>query len=196
MSVRATDEAGNTETTETFSWTTDLMKPTSSIGTVTDGFGETIAPSGKSNSTSMTFPISGTDNVSDPSALTFECKLDAGSFAACDSNSSHTEMGLTESPDPHTLTVRATDEIGNVEVGVSFSWTTDLTKPTSSIDTITDGFGETIAPSGISNSTSMTFEFTGTDNESAPSALTFECKLDAGSFAACDSNSSHTEAWL
>src|SRR6185295_6133965 len=101
--------------------------------------------------------------------------LDGGGFTAC--TSPRALAGLSEGA--HTFEVRAVDQATNKDGSpASYSWTVDLTPPDTSI---------TSNPPQFTNSTTATFNFTGTDNISAPANLTFQCKLDAGSFAACTS---------
>ena len=59
----------------------------------------------------------------------------------------------------------------------------DTTPPDTSI---------TSQPSNPSNSSSASFSFTGTDNLTSASSLTFECKLDAGAFTSCTSPKSYS----
>ena len=112
--LRATDEAGNTGSTVSHTWTVDLTGPVTTIGT---------SPPDLDNNPSPTFTFSGTDNLSPPSALTFGCQLDGGGFASC--TSPQTVGPLTEGS--HTFEVRATDEAGNTGSTVSHTWTVDLT---------------------------------------------------------------------
>ena len=64
---------------------------------------------GSTNANSATIDYSGTDDVSDPADLTFECKLDSGSFGTCSMPLSSLSAGS------HTFQVRATDEAGNTD---------------------------------------------------------------------------------
>jgi CSLREA domain-containing protein len=50
----------------------------------------------------------------------------------------------------------------------------------------------TANPTNPTNSTSASFSFTGSDNQTLPASLTFECKLDAGAFGACTSPKSYS----
>jgi hypothetical protein len=45
----------------------------------------------------------------------------------------------------------------------------------------------TVAPANRTTERRATFEFSGTDDTSAPAALTYECSLDRAAFAACSS---------
>ena len=107
---------------------------------------------------------------SEPGA-TFQCKLDAGAFAACTSPTSVGPMG----EGTHTFSVRATDSSGNVESPpASRPFRVDTTAPPVSI-TSGPANGSTIA----TNTTAFGF--------SSESGASFQCKLDAGAFAACTS---------
>lgn len=64
---------------------------------------------GSTNVHSATIGYSGSDDVSDAADLTFECKLDAGSFGACSMPLSSLSAGS------HTFQVRGTDEAGNTD---------------------------------------------------------------------------------
>ena len=86
----------------------------------------TANPSNPSSSSSASFSFTGTDDVTAPASLTFECKLDAGAFAACTSPKAY--AGLAEGS--HTFQVRAIDGAGNVDGSpASFTWTVDTIAP-------------------------------------------------------------------
>jgi hypothetical protein len=121
------------------------------------------------NSSSATFDFSGTDNIG---VTGFECKLDtAPTFTSCTDPVTFT--GLSNGD--HTLEVRARDAAGNVDpTPASYAWTVDTIAPTTMIES---------APPTVTNSTSATFDFSGTDNVSVAG---FECKLDsAPTFTPC-----------
>jgi hypothetical protein len=110
-------------------------------------------PTGTINSSSATFQFSSSEPDS-----TFECKLDTGAFEACTSPKDYT--GLSEGS--HTFTVKATDPAGNTDqTPDSRTWTIDTTAPAASI---------TAGPSGATNQTGASFEFS--SNETGSS---FEC---------------------
>ena len=130
-------------------------------------------PSNPTNSSSSSFTFSGTDDVTIPGNLTFECGLDGGGFSSCTSPQNYTSL----SDGSHTFQVRAIDEAGNVDpTPASFTWTIDTTAPETTIDS---------NPSNPSNSSSASFSFSGTD--SGTGVASFECKLDGGSFGSCTS---------
>jgi hypothetical protein len=162
FSVRATDEAGNTDPTpDSRTWTVDTTAPETTIDS---------GPSDPTGSNSATFEFSSED----PNA-TFECSLDSGSYESCSSPQTYNSLA----DGSHTFSVRATDTAGNADQSpASQTWTIDATAPETFIDS---------APSDPSSSTEATFEFSSDD----PSA-TFECKLDSGSFEPCTSPQTYT----
>jgi hypothetical protein len=80
----------------------------------------TAHPAVSTTSRSATFRFTGTDNVTPPANLRFECKLDNGAFTSCSSPVNYTNLALGS----HTFKVRARDQAGNVTLApVSFTWT-------------------------------------------------------------------------
>jgi hypothetical protein len=126
----------------------------------------TGAPPTLSNVASGNF----TFTASEPTA-TFQCKLDAGAFAAC--TSPHAYSGLAGGP--HTFTVQATDASGTGEA--SHTWTIDTVAPAATI---------TGKPSNPSKLNSASFMFTASE----PS--TFQCKLDDAAIESCISPKAYT----
>ena len=132
--VRATDAAGNTGATTSYSWTVDTVAPSATI---------TQKPTNPSTDRSPTFAFTG------ESGSSFACHLDAAAFAACTSPTTYAAVadGL------HTFTVRATDAAGNSAVA-SYGWTIDSTGPTVTI---------TQRPSDPTKDKSATFAFTASE---------------------------------
>jgi len=127
-------------------------------------------PSTVSSSTTATFGFS----ANEPGA-TFECKLDAGSYASCASGA--TFNSIPEGA--HTLAVRATDVLANVGNPATYGWSVDLTPPTVSIDS---------SPSSPTASTSASFSY-----HSSEANSTFLCSLDGAlPPASCGASYSHT----
>ena len=160
FAVRAVDEYGAVDDTPaTWVWTvTDAIAPDTDI---------TGAQTG-----SMIISFTGTDNHSATGALTFQCRLDAGAWAACTSPKTYTDAELTVGP--HTFYVRAIDEAGNIDASPDVhTWTT--------ADTIAPNTTIGVKPADPTLSTTATFSFSGTDNHSA--ALTYQCRLDSTSAA-------------
>jgi hypothetical protein len=152
--VRAIDPDGNWDPDPaTYSWTVDTTPPVVSIDT---------HPADPTNATTANFSFSASE------AASFQCKLDTGTFTACTSPTQYSALGQGG----HTFAVEATDQAGNTSTPAAFSWTTDTTPPTASIDT---------HPATLANSASAAFTF------SADEQATFQCKLDGGSYEGCTS---------
>ncbi len=152
--VRAFDTVGNVDPTPAeHTWTIDTTFP----DTVIDS-----GPAAVTSATSATFTFSSADAVS------FECRLDGGAWAACVSGDVITGLG----DGAHTFEVRAQDASGNFDPSpASATWTVDTADPDT---TITSG------PTGTVSSEDATFTFT-----SSESGGTFECSLDGAAFAVC-----------
>src|SRR5215203_2766332 len=134
FSVRATDEAGNTDATPaSYTWFVDTVAPDTSIS---------AQPDDPTNSTSASFSFSGTDNHTTTANLDFECSLDGGAYGSCTSPKSYSSL----SAGSHTFSVRATDEAGNTDATpASYTWFVDTVAPDTSI---------TAQPDDPTNSTS------------------------------------------
>jgi len=133
--------------------------------TITSGppGGSTIA------SSSATFGFSDTET-----GVSYLCKLDAGSYAACSNPASF--LGLADGS--HTISVEAKDSAGSVSTGFATrSWTVDTTPPTAPTLTLKpdDPNGD-----GIAN-----FNW----SESDPSAVAFKCSIENGPFTTCPTSS-------
>jgi hypothetical protein len=138
----------------------------------------TSAPSGSTTGTSASVAFNGTDNVTPAASLSFECRLDAGAWAACTSPKANGGLAVGS----HTVNVRAKDAAGNVDASpASATWT--VTAP----DTIAPDTTISSGPNALSLSTTASFTFTGSDNVTAYPALTFTCSLDRGPWLACTS---------
>ncbi|MGH2752793.1 MAG: Ig-like domain repeat protein [Actinomycetota bacterium] len=157
FSVAATDSVGNTDPSPaTRSFTVDTTAPETTIDQGPTG---TIS----TNSTIIEFS-------SDDASATYECNLDGEGWFTC---SSPQAVGpLTDGS--HTVEVRGTDTLGNVEtVPAARTFTVDTGVPDT---TITDG------PTGTIGANSTSFQFSSND----PSA-TFECSLDSEPWTSCAS---------
>jgi hypothetical protein len=119
-------------------------------------------PATLSNTRSATFGFS----ADEPSS--FHCQLDGGSFLPCTSPASY--QGLADGP--HAFSVRPTDAVGNTGPTASYGWRVDATAPETTL-------GARPRTRTTALSTSFTF--------SASEQAAFQCKLDAGAFAACTS---------
>jgi MYXO-CTERM domain-containing protein len=115
ISVRSTNLGGVVENPPvTYSWTIDTVAPVTTIAT---------HPTSPSPSPTGTFTFTNSE-----SSVTYECKLDGGAWAPCNA-SVPTSATYTTPPlgdGTHTLTVRSTDQAGNVEqTPPSSTWTID-----------------------------------------------------------------------
>jgi hypothetical protein len=119
-------------------------------------------PARLTNSRSATFVFS----ADEPSS--FHCQLDGGSFLPCTSPASY--QGLADGP--HAFAVRPTDAVGNNGPTASYGWRIDATSPET-----------TLGARPRSRTTALSARFTFSASEQAA----FQCKLDAGAFAACTS---------
>jgi uncharacterized repeat protein (TIGR01451 family) len=167
--VRAIDNAGNTDASPaSYTWVVDTTAPDTTIA---------ANPTNPSSTSSASFSFTGNDGTG-TGVSSFECQLDGGGFSTCTSPQSYNS--LTDGS--HTFQVRAVDNAGSTDsTPSSFTWTVDTVAP----DTIINS-----TPSNTSNSTSASFTFSGTD--SGTGVVSFECKLDMGSFAACTSPRNYT----
>src|SRR2546428_476491 len=154
FSVQATDTAGNTGTAS-YMWTIDTTAPVVTISS---------KPANPTNATSASFGFS-----ADKAGSTFQCKLDAGSYASCASPQAYAGPLAAGS---HTFSVQATDAAGNTGTA-SYTWTIDTTAPVVTISS---------KPANPTNATSASFSFS-----ADKAGSTFRCKLDAASYSSCAS---------
>jgi len=163
--VQATDRAGNVGGIAARPWTVDTVAPETTIDS---------APADPSEDRAPSFEFSANE------AATFECMLDDGGWAACSSPQGYT--GLTDGQ--HTFQVRATDRAGNGEAEpASYTWTIEPPADTTAPDTSLTG-----QPANPSNSATATFSFAGSDNQTPPPMIAFQCRLDSqapGDFGPC-----------
>ncbi|MEO3924804.1 right-handed parallel beta-helix repeat-containing protein [Micromonosporaceae bacterium B7E4] len=138
-------------------------------------------PADPSPTGTVSFSFTGTDNVTAPAGLFFECRLDSqneADFVECASPYGYPnpELPAELEPGPHVFEVRAVDQEENVDLTpASYSFTVAGT-PTAPQTTIAS------APPVSTSSTTATFTF----GSSQPGS-TFECRLDGVPFAACTS---------
>jgi Bacterial Ig-like domain len=177
--VRAKDAAGNRDSSAaTYDWRieapevppSDTTPPETTIGS---------GPADPTNQTAASVSFAGTDDVSAPSALRFQCRLDSvveAGWEACSSPKSYSALAAGR----HTFEVRAIDAANNVDASpASRSWTIDTTAPQTTIDS---------GPAGLTNDSTPTYSF------SSELGASFQCRVDSGSFAPC--SSPHTTAAL
>jgi hypothetical protein len=138
--------------------------PATRAFTVDTGPPETTIESGPAGLTNDSTP-SFTFRADEPS--TFECRVDGAAFSPC--SSPHTTAALADGA--HAFEVRAIDSIGNVDATpAARTFTLHTGSPVTTIVS---------APAALTNDATPTFSF------SADEAATFQCRLDAGTFATC-----------
>ncbi len=155
--VRATDRAGNVDTTPaSHTWTVETRPPTTTI---------TSGPNVLAASASAAFVL-----AADEPVARFECRLDAvSSFTACLSTVTYTQLA----DGSHTFRARGVDMAGNVGAETSRTWTIDTTAPDTTIKS---------GPSPSVDRGDATFDFAATE-----AGARFECSLDSAAFASCAS---------
>ncbi len=161
--VRATDAVGNADASPASrAFTVDTTAPDAQIDS------GPAAGSTTSDST-PSFGFSSND-----AGATFECRVDGGDFLACSGpGSAHTPAALGNGQ--HTFEVRATDAVGNVDqTPVGRTFTIDADPPETTIDK---------TPKRKSFKRKAKFAFS-----SDEAGASFECKLDKGQFARCDTS--------
>ncbi|MDQ3265200.1 MAG: DUF11 domain-containing protein, partial [Myxococcota bacterium] len=151
--VAAVDGAEQDATPASRTWSVDSIAPNTTILT---------APPAVSTTTAASFTFNATE------AGTFQCRLDAGTWASCTS-----PVAITVGQGSHTWEVRATDAAGNQDPSpASHTWSVDSIAPNTTILT---------APAAVSTTTAASFTFNSTE------AGTFQCRLDSGTWASCTS---------
>jgi hypothetical protein len=139
------------------------------VDTVAPETSITAKPDDPSNNATPSFSFSSNETNS-----SFQCSIDGGTYSACTSPKSLSTL----SDGSHTFSVKATDAAGNSDQSaVEYTWMVDRVAPETSIDS---------SPDAVTNSTSASFDF------SSEAGSTFECKLDGGSYASCNSPRSYS----
>jgi hypothetical protein len=163
FSVEAKDAAGNIGPATSYTWTIDTTPP--AAPTITSH------PPHPSNSHDASFAF--TDG--EP-GVTFLCKVDGGSYAACSSPKTYAALA----DGSHTFSVEAVDAAGNVSGAASFTWTVDTVTPPQ--PTIVSH------PNDPDTSTTATFAFSDTE-----AGVTYACKLDpAPVYSPCSNPQTYT----
>ena len=155
LTVRATDQAGNTGTEATATYVLDTTAPVRPV--------ITVAPADPSNS-----PLPSWSFTVEPLAAA-SCSINAGSWLPC---GSPWTVDLTAAADgPHTLSVRATDAAGNVGPVETSTFTLDRAAPQTPV--ITDG------PASPGSASTVTWTF------QTPAGATATCRVDLGPALPC-----------
>jgi sugar lactone lactonase YvrE len=160
--ARATDSLGHLGNPTQYPWTIDVTPPSASI---------TSYPPETSGSTSASFSFTSNE----PVGSTFLCARDTGTYAACTSPKTYSNLSSAL----HTFHVKAIDLAGNVGQAASYSWTVDTTPPTASILS---------GPSGYVQSATAHFSFSSPDTDAS-----FTCRLDGGTYLPCSSPTTYTD---
>src|SRR4026208_1060223 len=182
FSVRSEDNTGNKDSTpSSFTWTVNSETSNTQIDFATDGNKAAIVNGSNTSSNSMTFAFSGTDNHG-AAIYRFECSMDRGAFGSCVSTNT-----VNVGDGTHTFSVRSEDSAGNKDsTPASFTWTVDTTPPMTSIISAVDGNNNSISDNGNSESTSIRFNFSGTDTGGV-GVDHLECNIDNSKYVACTS---------
>ena len=101
----------------------------------------------------------------------FQCKLDSGSYQACNTGEKSYNSLLDG---PHTFYVEATKGLKQQGVPTSYSWTIDSIPPTTKLQT---------TPPAVTDQKQLTFDFSCVD----ASSCSFKCQLDGGPWFDCNS---------
>jgi hypothetical protein len=158
-------------------WYKDTTPPETAIMSAVDGNGQSISDGGVTLSTSVTFTVTGTDDLS---VSRFECRLDGSSFGGCAHRVQYSGLGLGH----HQFEVRAVDYGENRDsTPARQSFTIDAA-PNTTITKVVDGRGQSVRTGDTTRTESITFRFAGTDNGSIAG---FECRIDTASFTPCTS---------
>jgi hypothetical protein len=184
LQIISEDKVGNRGSSPaSFNWTVDTVAPTAKIDSATDGNKSAVTRDGSTDSTSITFTFSGND-TGGVGIDHFECSIDDNEFVTC--TSPFTFPNLLEDG-THTFRVMSEDKVGNRGSSpASFNWTVDTVAPTAKIDSATDGNKSAVTRDGSTDSTSITFTFSGNDTGGV-GIDHFECNVDSSDFVTCTS---------
>jgi hypothetical protein len=156
--VEASDKNGHLSSPASYSWVVDKTSPpTPSI---------TAKPTDPSTSTTASFSFTDSE-----AGASFQCKLDAATYAACTSPAAYSSLALGS----HTFSVQAKDAAGNLSAAAAWTW--QIVPPTPTI---------TAKPSNPTNQTSASFSFSDT-----LAGVTYVCALDTATFTSCSSPQSY-----
>lgn len=143
----------------------DITAPVTTINSVVDGNGATIAGGGSTLSGSIAFTFSGTDAVG---VVGFRCSFDAAPYVTCSSAATYSGLAVG----PHAFGVRALDAAGNIATPATFAWS--VVTPAQAVQDLIGAIAAMGLPVGVANSLSAPL------NNFNPSNLTAACgKLDA-----------------
>ncbi|AFY01559.1 putative hemagglutinin/hemolysin-related protein [Bdellovibrio bacteriovorus str. Tiberius] len=161
FAVRAADKSGNVSVAVQHEWKVDLTAPVLTM---------TSVPALMSNSLIGVFGLHGDDGVGS-GILRFECSQDGVLYSECPAMVS---MAVTSGA--RTLTARAIDKVGHESLPVAYSWVVDIIAPTLNLTSV---------PNVLTNSTSATFDFLGSDTGGSDTIAGYFCSVDSASYASC-----------
>jgi hypothetical protein len=114
FAVAVQAQAANTGQTTPDSSFLDSIGPDTSIAT---------SPASPSLTGNAVLTFTGSDNLTSPASLLFECSLDAAAYAPCTSPATYSAL----SAGSHTFAVRAKDQAGNVDASpATATWTVSI----------------------------------------------------------------------
>ncbi|HEY7777860.1 MAG TPA: Ig-like domain-containing protein, partial [Nitrososphaeraceae archaeon] len=184
FTVRSEDNAGNKDSSpSSFKWTVDSTPPTTEISSAIDNNNKTIPNNGISGSTSIEFTFDSND-TGGVGIDNHQCNIDNSRYVKCTSPFIFPSLLKDGS---HTFTVLSQDKAGNKDpTPASFTWTVDTAAPKTSISSVVDGDNNTISNNGNSESTSIKFDFSGTDTPGV-GVDHLECSIDKSKYVTCTS---------
>ena len=160
-----------------------LSAPIAKIDSAADGNKSAVSSDGSTQSTSMSFTFSGND-TGGVGIDHFECSIDSSDFVTC--TSPFTTANLLKDG-THTFRLMSEDKVGNRgSTPASFNWTVDTVTPIAKIDSAADGNKSAVSSDGSTQSTSMSFTFSGNDTGGV-GIDHFECSIDSSDFVTCTS---------
>ena len=156
LSVKATDDAGNTSEAASASWTVDTVAPDAPVlhdvpSSLTDNGGAQISFTAEQG-------------------ISLKCSVDGGEYVPCISPQDWTGSG----DGPHSLSVIAVDAAGNESQPASASWTVDTIAPAKPV------LGDLTNSNFKSNINDQSFSITPSEDGGR-----VECKLGEGPWEPC-----------
>ena len=121
----------------------------------------------------LMFEFTGSDDVLEPSLLTFQCKLDDGAWQACTS-----PQELSAPADgPHMFSVRAIDDMNNLDPSpAERNWIRDSTAPTKPV------IG---GRRSVRKGKTVVLRLSARDKFTPPSRIRFKCSVDSRRLKSC-----------
>ena len=172
IKIIAIDQAGNSNEITSSDFTIDSTAPLAPI------ISRTSAAFSSSLTVALSATCTGIHELLVGEAVTAAATT---GWISCASTFSVTLTGATQGL--RTIKAFARDQAGNVSPVTNITYSYDNVIPVATIN---------VKPSALSSVTSFAFQFSGTDNVSAVSDLSFECSLNGAAFSACSSPKTET----